>query len=119
MLLRALKDACDPWITRAQNACPRHSRQLSILAHQLAHTLEGLLISVPRNDVLLIVVVGLQLLQVLPNTVPALGPNGLALVHERRKVEVVSFNRVLHPFSLPCVGEVGSRDGATFHIERE
>ena len=92
MLLRALQDAGDPRIARAQYACPCHGRQLSLLVHKLAHTLEGLFGSVPRNDVGLIGVVGRQFLQVLLHTVPALGPNGLALVHERGKVKVVSFD---------------------------
>jgi hypothetical protein len=84
MLLRALKDAGDPQIARAQYACPWYGRQFPILAH----TLNGLFGSVPRDDVGLTSVVKRQLLQVLLNAVPALGPNGLAFVHERGKVKV-------------------------------
>src|SRR5262245_59126635 len=50
MLLRALQDAGDPWIARAQYACPCHSRHLPLLVHKLAHMLEGSFVSVPRDD---------------------------------------------------------------------
>jgi hypothetical protein len=88
MLLRALKDAGDPQIARAQYACPWYGRQFLIPVHKLAHTLNGLFGSVPRDDVGLTSVVKRQLLQVLLNAVPALGQNGLAFVHERGKVKV-------------------------------
>ena len=117
MLLRALKNTGDPWITRAQYACPCHGRQLPLLVHKLAHTLEGLFVSVPRDDVGFIGAVGRQLLQVLLNTVPALGPNGLAFVHKRREIKIVSFDRVLDPFYLPGIGKVRSRYSATLHVE--
>lgn len=119
MLLRALKDAGDPRIARAQYACPCHGRQLSILAHKLAYALNGLFGSVPRNTVGLVSVVGRQFLQVLLDAGPAFCPNDLTLVHERGKVEVVSCDRVLDSYLLPCIGEVRSRYGTTLNIEGE
>jgi hypothetical protein len=72
-----------------------------------------------RAMTLVIGMVGRQFLQVLLNTVPALVPNNLALVHEQRKVEVVSFDRVLDSCLLPCIGKVRGRYSATFNIEGE
>lgn len=119
MLLRALKNAGEPRIARAQYACPCHSRQLLILTHKVAHVLNGLFVSIPRYDVGLVIVVGPQFPQVFLHTIPALGPNSFALVHERGKVEVVSFDRVLDSCLLPCIGDVRGRYGATLHVERE
>src|SRR6266540_746953 len=59
---RALKYAGDTRVARAQYACPCHSRQLPILVHKLAYTLNGLFGSVPSDDVGLISAVGRQLL---------------------------------------------------------
>jgi hypothetical protein len=87
--------------------------------HKLAHTLESLFGSVPRNNVGFIGVVDCQLLQVLLNTVPALGPNGFAFVHERGEIEIISFDRVLDSCLLPGISKVRSRYSPTLYIERE
>src|SRR5215831_1682313 len=119
MFLRALQDASNPWITRTQYAGPCHGRQLLLFVHKLAHTLGCLFVPVPRDAVSLIGVVSRQFLQVLLNTVPALGPNGFAFVHERKEIEMVSFDRVLDLCLLPCIGKVRSRYSTTLHVKGE